>query len=117
MKNLGLSRYSLAIGAVAALLAGCGTPPLNLSKGQDDTQPQIGARGDSLRLPLPSPDDTSKSPLALKTCATTPPQYEWIFTGACRKFHLTAKGGHFSLGAYQGITVKGLLGKNTAKGR
>jgi len=56
------------------------------------------------------------SPLALKTCATTPPQYEWIFEGACQTFDLNSTGGHFSLGEYQGITVKGSIGKNTAKG-
>ena len=56
------------------------------------------------------------SPLALKTCATTPPQYQWIFEGACQTFELNSTGGHFSLGEYQGITVKGSIGKNTAKG-
>jgi hypothetical protein len=105
MKSLGLSRFALAMGAAAALLAGCG-----------GSQPPIGAPGNSLRLPLPSLDDTGTSPLALKTCATTPPQYGWIFKGACQKFDLTSTGAHFSLGEYQGLTVKGLIGKNTAKG-
>jgi hypothetical protein len=53
---------------------------------------------------------------ALKTCAGSPPQYEWIFKGACQKFGLTSIGGHFSLGEYQGITLTGLIGKNTARG-
>lgn len=56
------------------------------------------------------------SPLALKTCATTPPQYQWIFEGACQTISMTGSGGHFSLGEYQSITVTGLIGKNTAKG-
>ena len=104
MKSLGLRRYALTIGTAIALLAGCGR-----------SQPSIGAPGDSLRFPLPSLDDTGTSPRALKTCATTPPQYEWIFKSACKKFDLTPTGAHFSLGEYQGLTVKGLIGKNTAK--
>jgi hypothetical protein len=57
----------------------------------------------------------SASPLVLKTCATSPPQYQWIFKGACQIFTLQPSGGNFSLGEYQGITVKGLIGKNTLK--
>jgi hypothetical protein len=53
---------------------------------------------------------------ALKTCATSPPQYEWIFKGACQIFSVTSLGGRFRLGEYQGITVKGFIGRNTAKG-
>ncbi len=105
MKSLGLRHCALTIGAAIALLAGCG-----------GSQPPIGAPGESLRFPLPSLDDTGTSPLALKTCATTPPQYQWIFKGVCQKFELTSAGAHFSLGEYQGLTVKGLIGKNTAKG-
>jgi hypothetical protein len=56
------------------------------------------------------------SPLALKTCATKPPQYQWIFKGACQIFSVTSTGGHFSLGEYQGITVQGSMGRNNAKG-
>jgi hypothetical protein len=67
-------------------------------------------------LPLRSHNDTGMSPLALKSCATSPPQYEWIFKGACQKFDLTSTAGRFRLGEYQGITVKGLIGKNTARG-
>lgn len=95
----------LALTISVALLAGCG-----------GSQPPIAAPGNSLRLSLPSLDDTSTSPLALKTCATTPPQYEWIFKGACQKLDLTSTGARFSLGEYRGITVKGSIGENTAKG-
>jgi hypothetical protein len=89
----------------AASLPACGGP-----------QPPIAAREESLRSPLPSLDDNGTSPLALKTCATRPPQHEWIFKGACQAFDLTSTGGHFRLGEYQSITVKGSIGKNTAKG-
>jgi len=56
------------------------------------------------------------SPLALKTCATSPPQYEWIFKGACDEFTLKSTGGSFSLQEYQDVTVTGSIGKNTASG-
>jgi hypothetical protein len=53
--------------------------------------------------------------LALTTCATTPPQYEWIMKGACAKITLKPLGSSFSLGAYKNITVKGSIGKNNVK--
>jgi hypothetical protein len=56
------------------------------------------------------------SPLALKTCDTSPPQYEWIFKGACDEFKLADTGGTFSLDEYENITLKGSIGKNTVKG-
>jgi uncharacterized repeat protein (TIGR03803 family) len=45
MKHFGLRHYAFSISAAAALLAGCGALPLSPSKGQDDTQPPIGAPG------------------------------------------------------------------------
>jgi hypothetical protein len=45
MKTSDLARYALGICALATILAGCGVLPLSLSKGQDDTQPPIGAPG------------------------------------------------------------------------
>jgi hypothetical protein len=98
-----LARFAVTISV--ALLAGCG-----------GSQPPIAAPGNGLRLLLPSLDDNGTSPLALKTCATRPPQHEWIFKGACQAFDLTSTGGHFRLREYQSITVKGSIGKNTAKG-
>jgi hypothetical protein len=56
------------------------------------------------------------SPLALKTCATSPPQFDWIFKGACDGFTLKSTGGSFSLGEYEDITITGSIGKNTVKG-
>lgn len=57
---------------------------------------------------------TDVSP-ALTTCAKSPPQYWWIFKGACDEFILKPSGGSFSLGSYQNITVKGSIGKNNVK--
>jgi hypothetical protein len=105
MNSLGFGRWALSSCVAAAFLAGCG-----------GSQPPIAAPGHSLRLPLPSLDDNGTSPLALRTCATRPPQHEWILKGACQAFDLTSTGGHFRLGEYQSITVKGSIGKNTARG-
>lgn len=60
-------------------------------------------------------DAAAMTPDALKTCATSPPQYQWVFKGACETFTLQPSGGHFALGEYESITLKGLIGKNTLK--
>ena len=52
----------------------------------------------------------------LPTCAKTPPQYDWIFAGACNLFTLAPAGGTFKLKTYQNIAVTGLIGRNTLKG-
>jgi hypothetical protein len=67
---------------------------------------------------LPAEDDGGILPLKgkTKTCPKSPPQYEWIFKGACDAFTLKSGGGKFSLSKYDNITVKGSIGKNTAKG-
>lgn len=62
-----------------------------------------------------APVSSDVSP-ALTTCAKSPPQYWWIFKGACDVFTLKPSGGSFSLGTYKNITVKGSIGKNTVKG-
>jgi hypothetical protein len=49
------------------------------------------------------------------TCATSPPQYQWIFKGACEKIALKSSGSTFSLQAWDGITVKGSIGANNLK--
>lgn len=64
----------------------------------------------------PITSSADMSPLALKTCDTSPPQYKWIFKGACDEFTLKPTGGSFTLGAYDSITLKGSIGKNTVKG-
>jgi hypothetical protein len=73
------------------------------------------ASDDSTSDDAATDDATAMTPDALKTCATTPPQYEWVFKGACQTFTLQPSGGHFALGEYQSITLKGLIGKNTLK--
>jgi hypothetical protein len=45
MKSANFSRCALGICVASAVIAGCGAPPLSLSKGQDDTQLPIGAPG------------------------------------------------------------------------
>jgi hypothetical protein len=51
-------------------------------------------------------------PLAVTTCATSPPQYQWIFKGACEKISLKSTGATFSLQEWHDITVKGSIGPN-----
>jgi hypothetical protein len=50
------------------------------------------------------------------TCATSPPQYWWIFSGSCNVFVLKPTGGSFTLGSYNSISIKGSIGKNDVKG-
>ena len=52
----------------------------------------------------------------LTTCATTPPQWQWIFKGACAHFTLKPTGGKFTLASYQNMSVKGSIGYNSGKG-
>jgi hypothetical protein len=54
-------------------------------------------------------------PLAVTTCATSPPQYQWIFKGACEKITLKSTGSTFSLQEWHDITVKGSIGANNLK--
>ncbi|HEY1867935.1 MAG TPA: hypothetical protein VGG70_06525 [Candidatus Cybelea sp.] len=61
-----------------------------------------------------TPDASGLSPKAT-TCAKSPPQYWWIFKGACDIFTLKSTGGSFTLVSYDNLTIKGSIGKNTAK--
>jgi hypothetical protein len=58
---------------------------------------------------------TLSQPLAVTTCATSPPQYQWIFKGACEKITLKSTGASFSLQEWHDITVKGSIGANNLK--
>jgi hypothetical protein len=64
---------------------------------------------------------TGKGPALLSpdagvtTCATSPPQYQWIFKGACEKLTLKSTGATFSLQTWDDITVKGSIGANNLK--
>ena len=62
----------------------------------------------------PTLQDDALSPLAT-SCATSPPQYEWILKGACTKITLKPTGGTFALAKYQDITVNGSIGANSLK--
>ena len=52
----------------------------------------------------------------LTTCATKPPQGEWVMKGACTKITLKPTGADFSLEKYMNITVTGSIGANNLKG-
>ncbi len=101
-----------AVGTVAALaLAACA------SHGIVPSSPTAMAPTNAM---LPAGDDDGMLPLGktkTKTCPKNPPQYQWIFKGACDGFTLKPGGGTFSLGKYANITVKGSIGKNTVKGQ
>jgi hypothetical protein len=58
-----------------------------------------------------------RQPETLVKCATSPPQYRWIYKGACDP-HITLKrtGTNFSLAAYESITVKGSIGYTNSRG-
>jgi hypothetical protein len=68
-----------------------------------------GAASNGAMLPL-------AQPAVLKKCATSPPQYGWIFEGACDKFTLKPTGSPFALGTYSDISVTGKIGKNSVHG-
>ncbi len=55
------------------------------------------------------------SPAGVTTCATMPPQYQWIFKGACEKITLKSTGATFSLQTWDDVTVKGSIGSNNLK--
>jgi hypothetical protein len=100
-----LFRSGVIIAASAIALAACGghgvvpasQAPLDSSNGLN-TLSQDG---------LLSP--------AVTTCATKPPQGQWIMGGACTKITLKAAGGTFSLSKYEDITVTGSIGANNVK--
>lgn len=53
----------------------------------------------------------------LKSCATSPPQFWWLYKGSCDpKVTLKPSGATFTLAEYLSITVKGTIGHNTTKG-
>ncbi len=62
----------------------------------------------------PALQDDALSPLAT-SCATSPPQYQWILKGACTKITLKPTGATFALAKYQDITVNGSIGDNSLK--
>jgi hypothetical protein len=68
-----------------------------------------------------NPVSTSRSLEHIKhsnfdTCATSPPQYQWIFEGACQAIEITSSGAPFSLDSYYYKTVTGSIGHNDEAG-
>ncbi len=58
-----------------------------------------------------------RSSTRLRTCPKSPPQYWWIFQGACDdNIVLKPTGAKFSLEKYEDITVTGSIGEDTTKG-
>ncbi len=64
----------------------------------------------------PASFNDAASPFSSTSCATSPPQYDWIFKGSCDTFTLKPTGGTFSLAEYENLTITGSIGKNTVKG-
>lgn len=82
-----------------------------------------GCAGQNAGVPATSNALMPNAPLAgvlddaVTTCATSPPQYGWIFKGACEpKITVKPTGGTFKLGTYDSITVTGSIGQNNVKG-
>ncbi len=105
--RLSLIRAGVAFAAGAFALSACagqrGVVPPSQSAFAPQTSESAPMQGDAI------------SPLAVNTCATSPPQYQWIFEGACTEIVLKPAGGTFALQTYEGITVTGLIGKNNVK--
>jgi hypothetical protein len=87
-------------------LAACAGHGMVPSSSQSAFNPPMLSR-DAMSLDQFSPD--------LTTCTSSPPQYQWIFKGACTKITLKPTGGHFTLGQYMSISVKGSIGANSVK--
>ncbi len=100
-----LFRSGVICAASALALAACGghgivptsQAPLGPSNGVDTLSQDN----------LLSPDVTS--------CATKPPQGEWVMKGACTKISLKPTGAHFALAKYMHLTVTGSIGANSLK--
>ncbi|MFY9886487.1 MAG: hypothetical protein WBW89_17200 [Candidatus Cybelea sp.] len=122
------SAYATVAAIVLAACSGNGAIPSTQSAvapqsaiAPQSAAPQSAIAPESALAPATLGDNMSPlgddmSPLGLVTCAKSPPQYEWIFKGACTGFNLKSTGGTFALGQYANITVTGSIGKNSAKG-
>jgi S-adenosylmethionine decarboxylase proenzyme len=117
------------LATIAVALASCSSNGMMPSYSSPVSQPEaapVSQGAPDARLGAPIGDQTegetaaspdaadSMSPDVAK-CAKSPPQYDWIFKGACSSFTLKPTGGNFSLGTYDSISVKGSLGYNTVK--
>lgn len=98
-----LSFRSASVAATLFALTACsqaGSPPLHVGPAALGSQPNN---------PLGKPG-------SIYTCASNPPQNEWIFKGNCQPVSLSPSGGSFDLGTYNGISVKGQFGQNDLNG-
>jgi hypothetical protein len=104
--RLSMTRASIVAMAGAIALAACAGHGLVPPQSQSVTSL---SQNDGAMMPegAMSPD--------LTTCATSPPQYMWIFNGACTTITLKPAGAKFSLQKYRNITVTGQIGKNNLK--
>src|ERR1700727_3742763 len=99
-------RLSVMASAAALALAACA--------GQNAAVP---VASNAMTAPIQNSFATQMGVDAVTTCATSPPQYDWIFKGACDpKITVKPTGGSFALGAYDDISIKGSIGENNAKG-
>lgn len=100
-----ISRAGLFVMGAAIALAACSTHGfVPASNGLAPTSNML------------APMSTDDAKHHATTCATSPPQFAWIFEGSCDTFTLKNTGGSFSLAKYQNITITGSIGKNTVKG-
>ena len=113
--RLSMIRSSVLASVAAIALAACGGH--GVVPGSSSLAPMSANGGAAPMNNDAAPmADGNMTPLGLTTCATNPPQWMWIFKGACEKFTLKPTGGKFSLGAYDSISVTGSIGYNSAKG-
>jgi len=105
--RLSMSRAGVVALASALTLAACAGHGIVPQSSQSDSSLMQNATSTV-------PEDAMSSP-DLTKCATSPPQYMWIFEGACTTIDLKPTGSKFALQAYRSITVTGQIGKNNLK--
>jgi hypothetical protein len=101
-----MSRAGLFVMGAAIALAACSTHAFVPASSS-------GIAPASNSFSLTGSDDAKRH---ATTCATSPPQYDWILEGSCDPFTLKDTGGSFNLAEYKNITLTGSIGKNTVKG-
>jgi hypothetical protein len=119
---------------IALTLAACSGMGMPSSTGGSVGQPPVAAPAQQVEPGAPMHQDDTSAPSSdgapvslatgalarlsqplVTTCATSPPQYQWIFKGACEKITLKSTGATFSLQEWHNITVKGSIGANNLK--
>jgi hypothetical protein len=103
-----LIRAGVVCAASTLALAACGGHGVVPS-----SQSPFGPQGAA----APIAQGDALSPDAVTKCDTSPPQYQWVFEGACAKIILKPSGGKFSLQKFNSITITGSIGDNNVKGQ